>query len=94
MSIWAHAQAGYWMRALHSDVGRMFLGNERWGGQCDWPFTMYIFAKPSAKASAECSQWLVTLRQKEQRSQPTVEAKVFRLTLHVTVVLYFSLDSY
>ena len=47
MSICAHARAGYRMCALHDNVGTAFLGNGGRGGQCGWPFTMYIFAEPS-----------------------------------------------
>ena len=117
MSICAHAQAGYRIRALHDEVGTTFLADGRRGGQRDWPFATYVFAERSAQTSAERSPRLPTLRKKKQRSQPTVESQesdrrtrksskvestywrfftsqVFRLTLHVTVVLYCSLGSH
>ena len=52
MSICAHAWAGYWICALHNNVGTTFLGDGGWEGQRGWPFTMYVFC--GAKCINEC----------------------------------------
>ena len=64
MSICAHAQAGYRIRALHDEVGTTFLADGRRGGQRDWPFASYVFAERSAQTSAER---LPTLRKKKAK---------------------------
>ena len=67
MSICAHAQAGYRIRALHDEVGTTFLADGRRGGQRDWPFATYVFAERSAQTSAERSRRLPTLRKKKAK---------------------------
>ena len=52
MSICAHAQAGYQICALHNDVRMTFLGDRGRGGQCGWPFAMYVVC--GAKCINEC----------------------------------------
>ena len=52
MSIFAHAQAGYRICALHDCVRTMLLGDRGRGGQHGWPFATYVLC--GAKCINEC----------------------------------------